>query len=183
MSVIRAFYFIFSNSKVSRFFGISILISFIEPGICPCFEMMHRHQSKPQAAGGLNFKYGGKTEMGLGFAIVQPKDAARTVLMVSRIDVSKQHRDALSSMTAHKLENFIWELKMSLVLAPALYQILPPQGIPRSIQLSLEISFDELTEGRLNNALSSITKSAVVIILLFNKKFELETKGDNKNGD
>ena len=134
-------------------------------------------QEKDESKGELNFKYDGKTEIGLGFVIVQPKNLARTVILVSRIDIAKQHIDALGSMKARKFEDFILELKKALVLAPASFQILPPQGIPNSIQLSREISFDELTEGRLSDALGSIAKSAVLIILLFSKRFEPGTKG------
>ncbi len=101
----------------------------------------------------LNFNYTGKTETGLGFLIVQPKHVPRTVIMVSRVDIAKSHVDALGSMKTRKFEDFIWELKKELVLDSTSFQILPPRGIPQSIQLSREISFDELTEGRLADAL------------------------------
>jgi hypothetical protein len=134
-------------------------------------------QETDESTGEFNFKYNSKTDNGLGFAIVQPKAVPRTIIVVSRIDIAKQHTDALGSMKARKFEDFIWELKKELVLAPAAFQVLPPQGIPKSIQLSGEISFDELTEGRLAGALNYIMKSAVLIILLFNKKFEIGVKG------
>jgi hypothetical protein len=140
-------------------------------------------QDKDGATDEFNFKFNSKTDMGLGFAIMQPKNVPRTVIMASRVDIAKPHDDALGSMKTRKFEDFMWELKKELILAPAAFQILPPQGIPKSIQLSREISFDELTEGRLADALGSIMKSAVLIILLFSKKFELGTTGSQKRGN
>ncbi|HPJ30241.1 MAG TPA: DUF2299 family protein [Methanothrix sp.] len=126
-------------------------------------------REKDESTVEFNFAYNGKTERGLGFTVVQPKNIARLVLVASRIDIAGQHRDILGSMETSEFEDFMWELKRALVLAPASFQILPPEGMPDSIQLSLEISFDELSEGKLNNALNSISKSAVLIILLFSK--------------
>lgn len=140
-------------------------------------------QDKDESTDELNFKYDSKTDVGLGFTIMQPKNVPRTVIMASRVDIAKPHDDALGSMKMRKFEDFMWELKKELILAPATFQIIPPQGIPKSIQLSREISFDELTEGRLADALSSLMKSAVLIILLFSKKFELGTTGSQKHGN
>jgi hypothetical protein len=128
----------------------------------------------------LNFKYDGKTDIGLGFAIIQPKRAKRVVIMVSRVDIAKPHKDALGSMKVRKFEDFMWEIKKELVFAPTTFQILPPEGIPESIQFSREISFDELTEGKLADTLGSIMKSTVLIILLFGKKFGLGITGGKK---
>jgi len=128
----------------------------------------------------LSFAYSCKTPTGLGLAIVQPKNTARTILVASRVDIAKQHLDVLGSMDVSEFEDFILELRMALVLAPTMFQILPLQGMPNSIQLSLEISFDELTEGRLNSALSNITKTSVLIVLLFRKKFGLQIIGESE---
>ena len=119
----------------------------------------------------VNFSYNGKTETGFGFIVIQPKQATRVIIMASRLDVAKSHADALGSMKARKLEDLLWELKKELVLSTASYMIMPPTGIPKSIQFSREISFDELTEGKLADALGSITKSMVLTILLFSKRF------------
>lgn len=128
-------------------------------------------QIPDESAEELNFGYNGKTETGLGFVVIQPKHATRVIIVASRLDLAKPHVDALGSMKARKLEDLMWELKKELVLSPASYLISPPTGIPKSIQFSQEISFDELTEGKLADALGSITKSMVLAILLFGKRF------------
>lgn len=131
----------------------------------------------------LNFNYSSKNRSGLGFAIVQPKDLPRTVVVISRIDVAKEHIDALRSLRAREFERFIWKLNKELLSMPAAFQIQPPNGIPESIQLSQEISFDELNEGRISDALLGITKTAILIVLLFRKCLEFENGEGKEHGD
>ena len=119
----------------------------------------------------LNFRYDGRTVTGIGFSIVQPKAAPRTVLALSRVEIAPNHFGALKSMKTRRFEDFLLDLRKELVLAPAMFLLIPPQGVPQSVQFAKEVSFDELTEGKLIEAVNNIVKCTILLILLFNKKF------------
>ena len=117
----------------------------------------------------LNFKYDGKTEAGIKFAIVQPKTIS-AIIAVSRIEVAPNHFKALSSMKGRKLEDFLLDIKRELVFAPAAFLLIPTNNAPELIQFTKEVSFDELTEGRLTDALDSLVKCTVSLVLFLTKK-------------
>ena len=69
--------------------------------------------------------------------------------------------------------NTYWDLKKELIFAPANFLFVDDEetGILRRAQFSKEIYFDELSEGRLAEVVDYTTRSALLLIWTFRKKF------------
>jgi len=118
-----------------------------------------------------NFKYDGETQTGVNFSLIQPKDLNRAVVAISRIEIAPIHLKLLDSLASDELDNFLWDVRKELAFAPASFMFLPLDGKLESIQFTKEISFDELTEGRLSDAVDSLIRCTLVVVWLFRKAF------------
>lgn len=118
-----------------------------------------------------NFKYDGETKIGVKFSLIQPKDLKRTVVATSRIEIAPSHLKSLDSLASDELDDFLWSVRKELVFAPATFMFIPLDGKLESIQFTKEISFDELTEGRLSDAIDSLIRCTLMVVWLFRKAF------------
>ena len=100
----------------------------------------------------LEFQFSGVSDLGIGFTIIKPTRLPRAVVVAARIAAVQFHIDALKSLNDDELEDFLWELKKGLLLASPNFRFDNPT-IPTTMDFTKEISFDELTEGRLHDAL------------------------------
>jgi hypothetical protein len=118
-----------------------------------------------------HFGYEGETDTGIRFSVIQPKDAARVLIVISKLDIHPQHLEKLNSMTPVERAEFLWNLKRDLIFAPPVFQIHPfedPDN-PTAIEFIKEISFDELTEGRLMEAMDNVHRCVLWVIWTLNK--------------
>lgn len=125
------------------------------------------------------FQFNGSSHLGIGFAIIQPKDLKRVVIVATRIMVDQFHIDALKSLENDSRSEFLWELQMGLIFVPPTFKIDNP-SIPTSIDFTKEISFDELTEGKLHEALDQTIRCVLYTAWLFNKKFGTPSVNTNE---
>ncbi|AET65317.1 hypothetical protein Mhar_1961 [Methanothrix harundinacea 6Ac] len=124
---------------------------------------------------GYRFEFIGKFGNDTHFSIIQPESLPRAVVVVSNVSVSAAHYDALSSMELKDREEFIWDLKREFIFLPSSFTFDPSfeqLGIPKSIQFSKEISYDELTEGRLHEAVDYNSRCVLWVIWVFGKMFD-----------
>ena len=116
------------------------------------------------------FRYEGTWETGVGFSIVQPKDMLRIVGAVSNYEIERQYPKALESLNPYERQEFLWDIKQGILLVP-IFSIFMPDDNPKSILFVKEISFDELTEGRLAQAADEVSRMVMWLSLVFLRRF------------
>jgi hypothetical protein len=117
-----------------------------------------------------HFQYEGTWENGVSFSIVQPKDMKRIVGVVSKCEIEPQYPTALDSLNSHERQEFLWDIKETLLLVP-IFTIFMPDDNPKSILFVKEIAFDELTEGRLAQAVDQVSRMIMWLSLVFLRRF------------
>jgi hypothetical protein len=115
------------------------------------------------------FRYEGKWENGVEFSIMQPKDMERIVGVLASCSISFQNskREAID---LHEREEFIMDLKETMLLHP-IFAFFEPNDNPDFVLFVKEISFDELTEGRLARATDEVTRMVMWLSLKFSRRF------------
>jgi len=126
---------------------------------------------KETEADEVDFQLNGRTETQIPLAIVLPKDLPKTILVVTKIELHKMHANALNQLTPQEKEAFIWDLKKDLMFAPAAFNMEPSGTDLKAIQFTKEISFDELSDGRLIDAMDSVCRSFIWTAWVLTKKF------------
>ncbi|MHC1632162.1 MAG: DUF2299 family protein [Methanotrichaceae archaeon] len=118
-----------------------------------------------------HFRYEGESDSGIKFSIIQPKELERSLVVLSRLDIHPQHIKLLQSMSPGERSEFLWNLKRDIVFAPPVFQIYPLEDPdnPTTIEFIKEISFDELTEGRLMEAMDYVHRCVLWVIWTLNK--------------
>jgi hypothetical protein len=115
-----------------------------------------------------SFQFGRISNLGIGFAVVQPKSIKRAVVVATRVALDPFHIKALES--ADDREDFLWSLKERLVFVLPAFSFDNP-NVPTSIEFSKEISFDELTEGRLQDVVDQTIRCVLWVSWVFVRKF------------
>jgi hypothetical protein len=77
----------------------------------------------------------------------------------------------MSKLTPQERDDFLWDLKKELIFAPATFFMSPNINNPKTIQFAKEISFDELTEGRLIEAMDAVCRSTIWAIWMIIRRF------------
>lgn len=119
---------------------------------------------------GTVFQIDSKAPIDIAFAAIQPINLPRSVFIITKVDVDSAHLKALKSRSLKKRIRFIWSLKKELVTIPPAFLCQPtggPEVIPESIQFMKEISFDELTEGRLVEAMDQTCRGVILTAWIF----------------
>lgn len=122
-----------------------------------------------------DFQLDGRTETQIPLAIVLPKNLSKSILVVTKIKIHEMHADALNKLDPQEKADFIWNLKKDLIFAPATFAMEPSGADVKEIQFTKEISFDELTDGRLINAMDSVCRCFIWTAWVFTKKFGVPT--------
>jgi len=119
----------------------------------------------------VQFQFEGRTDSQIPLAIIQPKNLLKSILVISKIELHESHADALNRLTPEDRADFIWDLKKDLIFAPAVFTMEPSAPDLKGIQFMKEISFDELTDGRLIDALDSVCRCFIWTAWVFVHKF------------
>lgn len=134
-------------------------------------------QGMPIKTDGSNtFEFAGRTEHQVAFVVTQPKKYPRSIIIVSNLEFLPAHIDAMSKLPPKEKDAFLWDLKKELIFAPATFIMSPNMNDPKTIQFAKEISFDELSEGRLTEALDFVCRSVVWTIWVLIRKFGIPTE-------
>jgi hypothetical protein len=117
----------------------------------------------------VTFQLNGISKVGISFSIIQPIALKRTVIVVSRIDIVASHYEALKDMPATERDEFLFNLKRDLIFQSPDFTFEP--AVPKSIQFSKEIMFDELTEGKIREVVERITRCVLWVAWCMGKRF------------
>jgi hypothetical protein len=126
----------------------------------------------------LNFMLEGKAPTEIPFLIIQPKQLKGAIVVISNVRITESSFASLSALTVKEREEFLWNLKRELMFIPPTFAFDPTYeetGIPKGIQFSKEVYYDEFTEGRLAEAVSYTTRSALWVVWTFRRKFHQPT--------
>ena len=122
----------------------------------------------------LSFMLQGKASNEMPFLVIQPKKAENLVVAIANVRITESSFDSLKEMTKEGRDEFLWNLKRELMFAPPNFSFDPSYeetGIPKGIQFSKEVYYDELTEGRLAEAVDYAIRSALWVVWTFRKEF------------
>ena len=110
---------------------------------------------------GALFSYEGISGAGLAFAVQQPKDYLRVVGVTTRLIIDSKQQKALADLDAKERDVFIKGLRSGLLFKGPAYVLGPKEGSPEWVLFIKEISYDELTEGRLMDAVDQINRAVI----------------------
>jgi hypothetical protein len=122
----------------------------------------------------LSFMLQGMAINGMPFLVIQPKDLESAIVVIANVRVTESSFASLNSMTKEARDEFLWNLKKDLMFAPPTFSFDPSYettGIPKGIQFSKEVYYDELTEGRLAEAVDFAVRSALWVVWTFRREF------------
>ena len=123
-----------------------------------------------------HFQFEGLTETQIGITIAQPKKLFRSIVVISKLELHPKHQEALNRLNSKRKAEFIWDLKKDLIFAPATFIMEPSGEDLKSIQFMKEISFDELTEGRLIEAMDNVCRCLICVAWALVRKFGQPTE-------
>ena len=119
----------------------------------------------------VEFQFTGKTETQVSFIITQVKKLPNALVVISNLEFIPIHFNALTKLSPKDKDDFLWSLKKELIFAPATFNMIPDGRNPKSIQFAKEIAFDELSEGRLHEALDAVCRSTIWTAWTIVRKF------------
>lgn len=122
----------------------------------------------------LSFMLEGWTSNDMPFLVIQPKKNENFVVAIANVRVTDSSFVSLKDLTEKDREDFLWNLKRELMFAPPSFSFDPSYektGIPKGIQFSKTVYYDELTEGKLAEAVDFAIRSALWVIWTFRRKF------------
>ena len=121
---------------------------------------------------GIAFQLNGKFDTGVSFSIIQPQNLMRSFVVVAQIDIHSSHLKAIQSMSDEELGKFLWGLRRDLFFAIPSFAFIPAGAdVPNAIQFNKQISFDELTEGKLYNTVEYTCRCVLWVALVLTGKF------------
>lgn len=122
----------------------------------------------------LLFLFIGKGHGDIPFLITQSIKAKRSIAVIVNVNISESSYKSLSDMSERDRENFLWDLRREIMFAPANFAFDPEfekTGIPRAVQFSQTIYFDDLSESRLAEVVDYTIRSALWLIWTFGRSF------------
>lgn len=130
----------------------------------------------------LYFILEGKAPNGIPFLIIQPKQLKRAIVAIANVMITDSSFASLNALKDDERDEFLWNLQRDLMFAPPTFAFDPSfeeTGIPKGIQLSIEVYYDELTEGKIAEAVNYASRSALWVIWTFRRKFDRKDGDDN----
>jgi hypothetical protein len=118
-----------------------------------------------------HFQFEGRTETQVGIIIAQPKKLYRSIVVISKLELHPKHLEKLGRLNSKKKAEFIWDLRENLIFASATFTMEQLGDNLKSIQFAKEISFDELTEGRLIDAVDGVCRPLIWTAWVFVRRF------------
>jgi hypothetical protein len=111
--------------------------------------------------GAFFFQYDGNVAGEIEFSIQQPKELVRVIGVLSRMAIDPEHLEKLSAVDEKAREKIFADIAEYLIFLPPNFAFEPTPGNPKSIFFVKEITYDELTEGRLNAAMNQICRGLI----------------------
>ena len=104
------------------------------------------------------FSYEGTSDSGINFAIQQPINMARVVGVTTKILFDQRQ---LEDLVQEKRNNFLNSMSKKLLFVNPASALGPKLEKPEWILFIKEISYDELTEGRLIDAVDQVSRAVI----------------------
>jgi hypothetical protein len=121
---------------------------------------------------GLAFQLNGKFETGVTFSIIQPLTLKRAVVVVAQIDFHPFHLAAIKSLKSEDLGKFLGGLQRDLFFVIPSFKFIPTgASIPSAIQFNKQISYDQLTEGKLYDMVEYTCRCVLWVAWVLTGKF------------
>ncbi|MHC1597530.1 MAG: DUF2299 family protein [Methermicoccaceae archaeon] len=118
-----------------------------------------------EAGADVHFQYAARNRIGVNFVVVQPKALVRSVLVVARLTLHPEHFKALQGMEAEERHELIMDIRYKLLLSGAAFHTDPQEGdVINSLVFEVEIAYDELSEGRLIDAVERVQRSLLYVV-------------------
>jgi len=107
------------------------------------------------------FHYIGTWVTGVNFSIQQPKNIPRAVGVTTRLLIASSHLEVLKNLSPQKNEEFFKRLTEKFLFISPTFNYGPTPEDKQWILFVKEITYDELTEGRLLDAVDQISRAAI----------------------
>lgn len=107
------------------------------------------------------FSYEGTSDIGVRFSIQQPKNMVRVVGITSKILLDAQQLKVLADLDGQKRNDFLKKLGSRLLFVNPTYVLGPKPENPEWLLFIKEVSYDELTEGRLIDAVDQVNRAVI----------------------
>jgi hypothetical protein len=116
------------------------------------------------------FQLNGVNSLGIAFTIIQPESLKTSIIILAQIDLHPEHYKALADLNKSARNKFLFGLKRDLVFRPPAFTFNDPE-IPKSIQFSNEIMFEELSEPKIRDVIENAIKCVLWVAWSFSEKF------------
>jgi len=107
------------------------------------------------------FSYEGASNIGINFTIQQPKNIVRVVGIATKIALDTKQLGALADL-GEKRDDFIKKLGDRLLFVNPTFVLGPKPEKTEWILFIKEISYDELTEGRLIDGVDQVNRAVIL---------------------
>jgi hypothetical protein len=117
------------------------------------------------------FSYDGTCTTGVNISIQQPKDVVRTVGVTAKMLIPPHALKILSDLDQAKRGEFFRILSRNLMFVSPSFAIGPTMEKPEWLFFIKEISYDELTEGRLIENVDLVNRAVLWAASIFFEQF------------
>ena len=120
-----------------------------------------------------HFIIAGKADNEISFFVIQPKKLDGIIAVLSNVKLGEKHFEAFTKLDDKGREELLWNLQLGIIFAPTAYAFNPDikDGILKAIQFTKEIYYEDLTRGKLGEAVLDVTKCALWTVLFFRQRF------------
>lgn len=119
------------------------------------------------------FSYDGTCDTGVNVSIQQPKDVVRAVGVTAKMLIPPHHLKILGDLDRVKRSEFFTTLQRNLMFVSPTFTIGPTKENPEWIFFLKEISYDELTEGRLIEHVDNVSRAVIWAASILFEQFGL----------
>jgi hypothetical protein len=88
--------------------------------------------------------------------------------------LGREHLDAFNGLEANDREELLWNLQKEIIFTPTTYSFneeYKKDGTFTGVQFTKEVSYDELTKGKLSDAAIDVNKCVLWVVWNFAKRF------------
>ena len=134
--------------------------------------MVDRKVYKNDSTGdAVHFQYEGTCSTGVNFSIQHPNDMVRVVGITVKMLIDPHHLKILAEFSTQRREEFLRNLANRLIFVSPAFQFGPAPEHPEWLFFVKEISYDELTEGRLMDGVDQLSRAVIFASSIFIDKF------------
>lgn len=120
---------------------------------------------------GTIFQVNGRTNTGIGISIINPINLPKYIVATTKLGLHPQHKKGLNDLKPEEREAFIWDLKKDLIFIPASFSIQSTDQDVEAIQFIKEVAFDEISDGKLSEAMDNVCRPLIWTSWKLDRKF------------